>query len=162
MSQEWSLRKGHYPSAEGGDDGWYYICNAKGQADVVMEADAELAKQIVAALNNFVPNLEQKFKGLVQEWKEETLIESSSTKKILSIPYQKIIGLGPAVVPLLLEELAARPDHYHWALFVITGENPVHPEDRGDLEMIRYQWLRWGEKKGLFNYGEPYADPFAG
>lgn len=38
--------------------------------------------------------------------------------------YQRIIGLGPEVAPLLLRELERQPDHWFWALKALTGADP--------------------------------------
>jgi hypothetical protein len=62
-------------------------------------------------------------------------------------PYQRIIGLGPAVVPLILRELAAGPGHWFWALTALTGEDPA-AETRTFAETTR-AWLAWGEERGL-------------
>ena len=35
-------------------------------------------------------------------------------------PYQRIIGMGLPVVPLILEELEREPDQWFWALEAIT------------------------------------------
>ena len=54
----------------------------------------------------------------------------SNTAQIsLVFSYQKIIGMGPAVVPLILSELQKEPDHWFWALEAITDENPVSESD---------------------------------
>ncbi len=38
-------------------------------------------------------------------------------------PYQRIIGIGWPVVPLILDELQREPDQWFWALEAITDEN---------------------------------------
>src|SRR5690349_303577 len=58
----------------------------------------------------------QKFSGLAATWKEEIQYSSSLTEWVLSPAYQRIIGLGPTVVPSILLELSRRPDHWFWAL----------------------------------------------
>ena len=55
--------------------------------------------------------------------------------------YQRIIGLGPKVVPLILVELQKETDHWFWALEAITGENPVPKEDAGDVEASARGWI---------------------
>jgi hypothetical protein len=62
--------------------------------------------------------------------------------------YQRIIGLGPAVLPFLLRELEREPDHWFWALKAITGADPVPPSSRGKVrEMARF-WIEWGRQQG--------------
>jgi hypothetical protein len=57
--------------------------------------------------------------------------------------YQRIIGLGPAALPLIFNELAREPDHWFWALKAITGEDPVPPSARGKLRKMTELWLQW-------------------
>ena len=52
--------------------------------------------------------LEAVFLELMRRWKEERGPTSSTTQLAMCPSYQRIIGLGPAVVPLLLCEPGAR------------------------------------------------------
>ncbi len=91
---------------------------------------------------------EVKFYTLLFNWKHEVEYTSSTTEIVLNPFYQRIIGMGPIAVPLLLKELERETDHLFWALQSITGENPVPQESWGNLfEMAQY-WLRWGKQKG--------------
>jgi hypothetical protein len=63
-------------------------------------------------------------------------------------PYQKIIGMGMAAVPLILEELQREPDQWFWALEVITDENPVPPEAAGRVRLMADAWIEWGKRHG--------------
>ena len=60
----------------------------------------------------------------------------------------QIIGMGPAVVPLILEELQREPDHWFWALEAITQQDPVPPEARGDVGAMADAWIAWGKQQG--------------
>lgn len=91
-----------------------------------------------------------KFAGLSQTWKEERGPTSSFTDLVMHPSYQRIIGLGPAVVPSILAELAASPDHWAWALTAITGVNPVGDDIAGDLPAMSAAWLDWGSQQGHF------------
>ncbi len=62
--------------------------------------------------------------------------------------YQRIIGLGPAVIPLILADLARQPDHWFWALRALTGEDPVPAEARGRVKAMADAWLQWGRENG--------------
>jgi hypothetical protein len=55
--------------------------------------------------------MEQTFQRLAREWREETAHLSSMTKMVMHPKYQRIIGTGPAVLPLLFCELQKNPDH---------------------------------------------------
>src|SRR5438034_1096845 len=94
-------------------------------------------------------DLERKFEQLARKWKSESRFMSSSSDMAMLIPYQQIIGLGPAVLPLIFRELEREPDHWFWALSVITGENPVPPESRGNLDAMTEAWLAWGRNDGI-------------
>ena len=78
-------------------------------------------------------DLEERFRQLAAQWKQESLFLSSTTAMADLPSYQKIIALGPPVVPLLLRELERDPDHWFWALKVLTGANPVPADQRGDV-----------------------------
>jgi len=63
--------------------------------------------------------------------------------------YQRIIGMGLAAVPLLLEELSREPDHWFWALEAITEENPVPREAAGNVPLMAKAWVEWGKQHGF-------------
>jgi hypothetical protein len=63
-------------------------------------------------------------------------------------PYQRIIGMGAAAVPLLLEELQREPDQWFWALEAITEANPVPAEDAGKVRRMAQAWIDWGNQHG--------------
>lgn len=92
----------------------------------------------------------QAFQVLVQRWRSDTTHFSSVSKAAMHPAYQRIIGLGQRVVPLLLHELRERPDHWFWALRAITGQNPVAVEHAGDVKEMTRAWLRWGRQNGYF------------
>ena len=90
------------------------------------------------------------FRQLADSWRAETATSCSMIDIVTSSSYQSIIGLGREAVPLIREELQARPDHWAWALTAITRENPVADEDAGsDLDKMTDAWLEWGKARGL-------------
>lgn len=89
------------------------------------------------------------FRELRDEWKSRTRHLSNTAQISLIFPYQRIIGLGPQVVPLILAEMDREPDHWFWALEAITGENPVTSAEAGNIEASTQAWLRWGKENGL-------------
>lgn len=94
-------------------------------------------------------SVERKFIRLRDEWKSQRKPESSSTRLAMHPAYQKIIGMGPAVVPFLLRELANHsPEAWFWALMAVTEADPVPPELRGDGAAMARAWLEWGKKQG--------------
>lgn len=91
-------------------------------------------------------NLDTAFQALVERWRRDNRLISSAHKMVLHPAYQRIIGKGPAVIPLILRELQARPDHWFWALHAITGEDPAPPEANFDSAVLA--WLEWGRARG--------------
>jgi len=94
-------------------------------------------------------DIEQLFARLVREWEEATRFISSMTEMAIHPAYQRIIGLGPAALPLIFRELRRNPDHWFWALKAITGEDPVPPATRGNLGSMTEVWLQWGTERGF-------------
>ena len=93
------------------------------------------------------------FEMLVSKWKKERGITSSITHMVICPSYQRIIGLGEKAVPLLLQQLESElkfnnPDHWFWALRVITNENPVEEADQGDMNRMAKAWIEWGRSSG--------------
>ena len=62
--------------------------------------------------------------------------------------YQRIIGLGPSAIPLILRELENEPGHWFWALAALTGENPAAQGTAGNVDAMREAWLQWGRERG--------------
>ncbi|MEG3863286.1 hypothetical protein [Microcoleus sp. herbarium12] len=70
-------------------------------------------------------------------------------QKSMHAAYQRIIGMGPAVVPLILRDLEQKPDHWFWALRAITGDNPVaKPEKCDRMKLMTQAWIEWGKEHG--------------
>lgn len=92
--------------------------------------------------------LQQRFRELANQWKAECALISSTNDMATNFAYQQIVGMGPDVLPILLEEMQREPDHWSWALRAITGENPVQPEHRGKLSLIAQDWIAWGKERG--------------
>ncbi len=86
-------------------------------------------------------SLHQEFEALAEQWRDETMMLSSPTKAAMHPSYQRIIGMGQPAVPLILQELERRPDHWFWALHAITGEDPAHSAD--NVDAVTDAWLNW-------------------
>jgi uncharacterized protein HemY len=89
-----------------------------------------------------------RFQRLRTQWKEQSRYLSNTAQMSMLGPYQRIIGMGTAAVPLILEELRREPDHWFWALESITEQNPVAPEDAGRVQAMAAAWIRWGIEHG--------------
>ena len=94
------------------------------------------------------PATAARFQDLAVAWQKATAHMSCSSDKVADPSFQAIVGMGPAVIPMLLRELANKSGHWHRALQRITGVDPVPPADRGSLDKITAAWLRWGQEQG--------------
>jgi hypothetical protein len=88
--------------------------------------------------------LRQRFASLVEVWRRETAFESSVTRRVIHWSYQQIIGMGPAALPLILEELRAEEDDWFWALTAITGEDVARGAET--LTEATHRWLDWASQ----------------
>lgn len=95
------------------------------------------------------PNtIRRQFNELAETWRRQKGGISSISKKVSLPAYLRIIRLGSPVIPLLLEELQRRPDHWFVALEVLANENPVRESERADFNQTVAAWLRWGRERG--------------
>jgi len=94
-------------------------------------------------------DLGERFRRHTAEWKQKTRYLSNTAQMALLQPYQRIIGMGMPVVPLILEELQREPDQWFWALEAITEENPVPPEAAGNVRQMAQAWIEWGRRTQL-------------
>lgn len=92
--------------------------------------------------------LEALFAKLAAEWRQDTRYLSSTSAMATHPAYQRIIGLGPQVIPLILADLQREPGHWFWALTALTGENPVDPAHQGRVQDMTAAWLKWGRDNG--------------
>src|SRR5438128_812981 len=88
------------------------------------------------------------FHELADAWRRERGPTSSVEHMAMQPAYRRIIRLGQPAIPLILDELNRRPDHWFWALRAISGENPVPHEHAGNLRLMAEYWLNWGSKHG--------------
>ena len=88
------------------------------------------------------------FNNLMREWKRETEIFSNLSKIVMHPSYQRIMAMGPDVIPLILEDLDKGPAHWFWALhnLVPQGEDPA--EGITTISKARCAWLEWGKREG--------------
>jgi len=93
--------------------------------------------------------LEKEFNELAESWYRETLHSSQYLDKILHPAYQRIIGLGKDIVPLILRELQDAPGDWFWALRALTGEDATTLEMAGKRDEMAKAWLDWGKERGF-------------
>lgn len=92
--------------------------------------------------------LAERFAALANDWRRETAVQSSVENIVMHPAYQQIIGMGPGALPLIMQELRKSPEHWFWALWAISGENPVPPEHTGKVELMAKDWLEFGRARG--------------
>jgi len=102
-----------------------------------------------AAQKNVDEGLRVAFEELALTWSSETAHLSSPTKLIEHPAYRQIIGLGPAILSLMLLDLAQHRRFWFPALSAITGENPVSEDAAGDVEKMTNAWIEWGRENDL-------------
>lgn len=87
---------------------------------------------------------EQEFKRLASRWKRETAIYGHLSKIVMHPDYQRIMAMGPDVIPLILQDLSRQSAHWFWALhnLVPPGQDPA--EGLTTMTAARRAWLDWG------------------
>jgi len=94
-------------------------------------------------------SLRGEFRKHSKIWRDETAFTSSVSDIVLHPSYQRIIGLGGEVLPLILRELEKSPRFWFWALEAITGENPVPNSENGQIRLMAKRWIEWGRARGM-------------
>ena len=93
-------------------------------------------------------DIQAEFDRLAAEWKEDTRFVSSTHALTGHPAYQRIIRIGEPALPLILRNLEESGGHWFSALREITGEDPVKPEERGNVRAMTARWLEWGRGGG--------------
>lgn len=89
----------------------------------------------------------ERFDRLALEWEDDTAILSSVQQKVMHPAYQRVIGLGPDAVPLIMDRLErGYGGYWFWALVAITGEDPAKDTTRFDDAV--QAWLTWWRQRG--------------
>jgi hypothetical protein len=92
--------------------------------------------------------LAERFADLVRQWRQDRPRGVDLGAMVTHPAYQRIVGLGPAAIPLILRELRREGGHWFWALHAITGENPVPTGSEGRVDQMTAAWLEWGRQEG--------------
>ena len=92
-----------------------------------------------------------KFQSLKGNWLKERGSRSSISESSMSPSYQRIIAMGPVVIPMILRELEYEgddPDQWFWALQALTLADPVTDNIRGNFQLMAKAWIAWARTKG--------------
>lgn len=115
----------------------------------------DLASQdmaVLTAILNRRQHMKDRFSHLAAQWRQERNPYSSDPTSPASSPaYLKIIAMGAEAIPLVLEEMQQRPDHWFIALESLTDENPIAIEHEGNFSQMVEDWLAWGRKNGFLS-----------
>ncbi len=84
----------------------------------------------------------ERFNALADEWIAATRLSSSVSDTCMHPAYQQIIGLGPDVLPFILEDVEAGELHWGWALQALTGQDAA--AGARTLPEARDAWIQWG------------------
>jgi hypothetical protein len=82
-------------------------------------------------------------------WENDTLFSSSITEITNHPAYHSVIKLGKEVVPLIIEDLQTTNNHWFYALEILTGENPIRPNHRGNIELMKNDWVEWANRRNV-------------
>lgn len=96
----------------------------------------------------FVQGDEMEFSFLLEQWRAERGITSSTSDMVMCPSYLRIIGMGDRALPLILTQIKREgddPDHWFTALEAITGEDPVSEDAYGDTVKMAAAWLSWAD-----------------
>jgi hypothetical protein len=94
------------------------------------------------------PTIEAKFDALAQDWIKHT--KGRSVTEFNHFSHSQIIGMGPAVIPILLRRLQCGESDWIMALKTITGVKVTTSEMRGNVKAIIEAWISWGKANGLW------------
>ena len=128
-----------------------------GQSDQEVEASFSvpleslvLNKDHSSGKSRLVQDVEFQFNCLIERWHDERGALSSITDMAMCPSYQRIIAMGQPVVPLILSKMESEgdePDMWFWALRILSNEDPVADQDRGDVLAMAQSWLDWGHDR---------------
>lgn len=88
-----------------------------------------------------------RFRVLVRQWRMATAHLSSSSMLYSNASFLEIVAMGHKAVPLIIEELERQPDLLVAALPMITHEDPVSSDERGDIYAMAVAWIAWHRRR---------------
>ena len=86
------------------------------------------------------------FTARAERWHRDTDLYSFEMQKVAHPAYQRIIGMGQKVIPLVLRDLETNGGLWYQALESILGYNPIPVNEPGDIRRLKSRWLEWGRK----------------
>jgi hypothetical protein len=96
------------------------------------------------------------FRNLMDEWQKNRASWRSFSGDLMRDPsYARIIGHGQAFLKFILWELYMEVNtgspilDWFYALWAITGQNPVPATAQGNVRKAAEAWIEWGKREGL-------------
>jgi hypothetical protein len=120
-----------------------------GLVELKYHAREDVAACEIVALRLGAEELRAEFEALSKKWYRDTRHLSVVSRKVVHPAYLRIIGMGEAAIPLLLEALRDKPSHWFVALRATTNTDPS-PVDSNPSE-ARDAWLKWGRSLGYID-----------
>lgn len=91
----------------------------------------------------------KEFRRLARAIRDNYGPSSDLTDTLFSKEYMQVVGLGPRVVPLLLDDVRKTGRPWFWALEALVRTNPAKDVQHGDLAEVARRWLVWGVANNL-------------
>lgn len=131
------------------DLSWVSHEAADQQQDSLSVAAVRLQRNRVSRIRAEALMLRAEFDALSKRWQRDTKHLSLVSKTITHPAYFRIIGMGEAAIPLILEALRVRPAHWFAALRATANTDPSRLEDTPSE--AREAWLLWGIAQGYID-----------
>ncbi len=87
------------------------------------------------------------FDKLANEWEIGTMHLSSSRQMEEHPAFQKLVDLGPKIIPLAMERFKRNLGVYWCLVLLKLVDNPPDIRVDGDMVEMRKRWIEW-EKNG--------------
>lgn len=91
------------------------------------------------------------FQKLADQWQHDTAHVSQISQRIDHPAYKRIVRMGSAAVPLILEQMKEGSGHWFHALSMLVDDNPIPSDFSGTIDDAAALWVAWGVDKGLIS-----------
>ncbi len=93
-------------------------------------------------------DLKQEYDRLAADFLSNSMFLSSTDAIAGLEEFAGIVGLGPAVLPYILNDLESAPNSWFPVLAAIAGTSPVREQSRGIVAEMISDWRSWGSAHG--------------
>lgn len=90
----------------------------------------------------------KEFRKLAMSWRKDTAHHSFSYLITSHESYLNIIAMGAVAIPFILQDLQEHGGNWYAALRILSKQDPVPLESKGDVLLMKESWLRWGRDNG--------------